>query len=193
MIQDLKENWLVLPKMTWEIWHNFTGALESLNIGTLMACFCPKLKMYELNIFKGVICHDNEEWYKNWTGISLSVKNWHEEFDKFWHKPSKILKLRTLMDRFWPESIMSITEELCLTAVNIDAKFEGKSLVLSKMTRGIWQVLTWALKNFKNLHFNGLLLTKLYNVWAKKKYRGVMFDGTEDWCKTRRKTNLFFS
>ena len=26
----------------------FTRALESLNIGTLMGSFCPKLKMYEL-------------------------------------------------------------------------------------------------------------------------------------------------
>ena len=27
----------------------------------------------------------------------------------------------------------------------------------------------------KNLHFNGLLLTKVYSVWAKKEYRGVTF------------------
>ena len=31
----------------------------------------------------------------------------------------------------------------------------------------------------QNSHFNGLLLTKVYNIWAKK-HRGVMFDGTED-------------
>ena len=35
------------------------------------------------------------------------------------------------------------------------------------------------LKNLKNVHFNGLLLNKVYNVGAKKNYRGVMFDGTE--------------
>ena len=29
-----------------------------------------------------------------------------------------------------------------------------------------------ALKNLKNLYFNGLLLTKVYKVWARKKYRG---------------------
>ena len=37
-------------------------------------------------------------------------------------------------------------------------------LVSSKLT---WGILTWALKNLKNLCFNGLLLTKVYNVWAK--------------------------
>ena len=41
-------------------------------------------------------------------------------------------------------------------------------LVSSKSTWGIWQILTRALKNLKNLHFNGLLLNKVYNVWAKK-------------------------
>ena len=37
----------------------------------------------------------------------------------------------------------------------------------SKLTHGIWQILTWELENLKNVHFNGLLLNKLY-VWAKK-------------------------
>ena len=37
---------------------------------------------------------------------------------------------------------------------------------VSKMTR-IWWILTRALENVKNLQFNGFLLTKVYNVWAK--------------------------
>ena len=41
-------------------------------------------------------------------------------------------------------------------------------LVNSKLTWGIWRSLTRALENLKNLHFNGLPLTKVYNVWAKK-------------------------
>ena len=31
-----------------------------------------------------------------------------------------------------------------------------------------WWILTWTLKNHKNLHFNRILLPKTYNVWAKK-------------------------
>ena len=34
------------------------------------------------------------------------------------------------------------------------------------------------LKNLKNLHFNGLLLTKVYVMFQLKKYREVIFDGT---------------
>ena len=52
-------------------------------------------------------------------------------------------------------------------------------------------MLTQALKNLKNMHFNGLLLTKVYNASARK-YREFMFDGTQDWQKDLKKTDLFF-
>ena len=42
-------------------------------------------------------------------------------------------------------------------------------LVSSKLTWGIWQILIRALENLKNLHFNGLLLTKVNNIWTKKR------------------------
>ena len=43
-------------KMTGEIWYIFTRPLESLKFGTLM-----EQKMYKLKIYRGVMCHDNEE------------------------------------------------------------------------------------------------------------------------------------
>ena len=45
--------------------------------------------------------------------------------------------------------------------------------------------LTWDTK-FKNFHFNGLLLSKVYIVWAKKKYRGIIFHETEEGYKICR-------
>ena len=62
-------------------------------MGTLMGFFCPKLKIFELKIYKGIMCHENEEWCKNWLGIDYSVQNWHEQFDEFWFKYSKISKI----------------------------------------------------------------------------------------------------
>ena len=47
--------------MTGAIWQIFTRALKSLKIKTLMGSFCQKEKMYELKIYRGVICHDSEE------------------------------------------------------------------------------------------------------------------------------------
>ena len=85
-IQHLKENWLVLPKMTWGI-------------------------------------------YEIW--------------------PEHVWKSKTWQSR-------------------MILNFKRNWLVSSKLTGGIWQILIRAPKNLKHLHFNGLLLNKVYNVWAKK-------------------------
>ena len=35
--------------------------LKVSKIGTLIKSFCPKWKIYELQIYSGVVCYDNEE------------------------------------------------------------------------------------------------------------------------------------
>ena len=35
--------------------------LQGLKIGTLMTSFCLKLKMYELNTYRGVMCHNSKK------------------------------------------------------------------------------------------------------------------------------------
>ena len=92
------------------------STFESLKCGTFIGLFYPKWKMYELKVYRGAMCHDNEKWCKIWRGIDFSVQNWHEEF----------------------KSQISV------------------------------------LKNLKNLHFNGLLLNKVYNIWAKKVQRSYV-------------------
>ena len=49
--------------------------------------------------------YDNEEWCQIWNRTDLSFQNWHEEFNKFWHKHSKISKIYNLIDLFWPKYI----------------------------------------------------------------------------------------
>ena len=114
----------MLPNMTWEIEPILTRALESLKIRTL---FDQSWKC--MSFFREVMCHDNEEWCKNWRGIELSFQNWHEEFDQFWSEHSKISNIFTLMDCFWRKYIMfelKNTKELCSMTLKIDAKLEGK-------------------------------------------------------------------
>ena len=77
-------------EMTWGIWQIFTRALDSLKIGTLIGSFNSELKKYELKIYSGVLCHNNEKWCKIWRGIYLSFQNWHEELDEFWPKHLKV-------------------------------------------------------------------------------------------------------
>ena len=64
-------------------------------------------------------------------------------------------------------------------------------LVNSKLTWVIGWILSRALKNFENLHFNELFWP-YYIMFELKKYRGVIFDCTEGWCKIQRKTDLYF-
>ena len=62
--------------------------------------------MYEVKIYRRVICHVNEERCKTGGGIDLPLQKWHEEFDKFWSEYSKISKICTLMGCFWSKYIM---------------------------------------------------------------------------------------
>ena len=45
--------------------------------------------------------------------------------------------------------------------------------------------------SLKTVHFNGLVLTKDI-MFVRKKYRGVIFHETREWCKILRKTDLWF-
>ena len=86
---------------------------------------------------------------------------------------------------------LKFTGELCVIRIRMMQYLKRTWLVNSKLIWGIWRILTQALENLKNLNFNELLLTKVYNVWAKK-YRGVKLDCTENWCKIWRQTDLYF-
>ena len=64
---------------------------------------------------------------------------------------------------------------------------ERNRLVVSRLAKGIWQILTWALESLKNFHFHGLLLHILFEL---KKYRGVISQDIAEWCRIWRKTDL---
>ena len=51
---------------------------------------------------------------------------------------------------------------------------ERNWLVVSKLAKAIWQILTWVLKSLKDFHFNGLLLSKVCIVWAEKVQRSYL-------------------
>ena len=64
-------------------------------------------------------------------------------------------------------------------------------LVSLKLTWGIWPILTQALEISKICSLMGCFSLN-YIMFELKKYRGVMCDGTEDWWKLWRKTDLRF-
>ena len=164
-----KTGWC-FQKFTWGIWEIFTRALESLQIGALMAYFCLKLKMYEFKNCRGVMCNGNDKWWKIWRETDLSVQNWHEEFDKFWPEHSKISKICTLMGFYWTKcTIFELKKSIgkfCLMTLNIDATFQGKLTCAFKNYMG--NLANFHRSNWKcqNRYSHGILLLKVENIWG---------------------------
>ena len=74
---------------------------------------------------------------------------------------------------------LKFIEEVCVMTMKSDGKIEEEFTCQFKIDMRNLTNLIRALENLKNLHCNGLLLNEVYNVWAKKEYRGDMFDSTE--------------
>ena len=107
--------------------------------------------MYELKIYRGVMCHDNEEWSKICRGIDLSVQNWHEEFDEFWAEHGKNMNICILIGYFWPKHIMLELKTVQMSYVwwhwRLVQNLKEDWLVLSRMTLRIWQIFVHRLRN----------------------------------------------
>ena len=168
VIQNLERHRFVVLKLTLGIWQILTWALESLKNFTLMGSFWTKHILFELKKYRGVVFHDTEEWYKIWSGINLSFQNWHEEFDKFWLEHLKVSKIFTLMGSFWTKYILFELK-----------KYRGVISHDIEEWCKIWRKLTCCLENDRNLanfhqstwkcqnwNFDGILLSKVENVWA---------------------------
>ena len=136
-----------------------------------------------------------EDWCTSWRQTDLYFLKWHEEFGKC--SPEHIRKSKN-----WVFSWVFLSKVENVWAWNLQESYLSRKwrmtqnlkrdwLVNWKLTWVIWWILSRALENHKNLNFNELLLTRVYNVWAKT-YRGVIFDCSEDWCKIWRQTDLYF-
>ena len=71
-----------------------------------------------------------------------------------------------------------------------DAKFEEKLICCFEADK-IWWILTWALEILKVCTLIGSFYVK-YTTFDLKKYRRIIFHGTEEWRKIWRKTDLWF-
>ena len=157
-------------------WHEefdefWPGHLKLSKIYTLMRSSWTKYLMFELKRYRRVMLNDTEEWCKIWRGTVLWFGKWHEKFDKFLPEHSKVSKLGLWRDPFiQSRKCMSLkcTEELCIMTMKNGAKFEEELTCRFKIDTIIWWIWTRALECLKNLLFNEVLLTKVYNAWAMK-------------------------
>ena len=188
-MQNLKRNWLVSSKLTWGIWQILTRALE--NLKNLQFNGLLLTKAYNIWAKKSIaeIClmalNIDAKFERKMT---CAFKHVMKYLANFHQSKFRSLKFETLMASFYRKYKMNKLKIYRGFLQNLKRNW----FVSSKLTWGIWQILTRTFKNLKNLHFGGLLFNKVYNVWAKKKYRVVIFDGNEYWCNIWRKTDLCF-
>ena len=167
-MQSLKKNWLVVSNMTWGIWWIFTQPLGS---------FCPKcayslytlfVQRFELQKYRGIIFHDTKQWYKIWINPDLVVSKMAWAIGWTFIRALKCLKNYTLVDSFCPKHIMFQLENfrgVCVMTLKGDAKFKGKlTYGLKNDIRNLVNFHASSRKS-ENLHFDGLLLSKIYKDW----------------------------
>ena len=119
--------------------------------------------------------------------LTCAFKNVMRNLANFHQITFKSLKIGTLMESFYPKRK---TYELKIYKGDMSWQWimiqnlEKNWLVSSKLTWGIWWILTRPLKVSK--------ICTLINYFWQNKYRGLIFDGTEDWYKNWRKADLCF-
>ena len=81
-----------------------------------------------MKIYRGVACHDNEDWCKICGSIYFVVSKLTPQFDKLWLEHSNVSNICTLMGSFWPKSMFELKKyrRVRLMALKTDAKLEGK-------------------------------------------------------------------
>ena len=159
-----------------------------------MGCLWLQKIMFEVIKYRGAMFDGTEDWWKLWRKTDLWFQKWHEKFGTFSPEHSKVSKLGLWWDPLIQSrkgTSLKLTGELCVMTMNNDANSKRDWLTSWKLTWGIWWILPQALENLKTLYFNGLLWPK-YIMFQLEKYREVNFDGTKDWCKIWRKTDLCF-
>ena len=87
----------------------------------------------------------------------------------------EVSKIFILMCSFWAKYILfELKKYRGIIYHETEERYNiwrGRDLLFQNWHVEIRQNLTWALQNLKNFHFNWLLLSKLYILWAKKVQR----------------------
>ena len=126
--------------------------------------------MHRLQTYRGVKSNETEEWWKIWRGIDLSFENWHKEFDEFWLENSKVSKIYTLIDCFWPKYIIFEPKKY-RGGMFHDTRVWCKIWRKTDLWFGKWhkefRKFYLSKQNSKNWDFHWIFLYKVDNVWAE--------------------------
>ena len=118
----------------------------------IWAFFRAKYITFDQKKYRRVIFHDTEESCKIWRKTDWWFQKWHEELGNF-HQNTWKCQNRDFGGILWHWRMMKIWRK-------IDFLFQNWHEELDEM----WPE-----------HFNGLLLIKVYNAWAKKSTEELSF------------------
>ena len=161
-----------------------------------MGSFWEKYILFQLKKNRGVIFHDTKEWCKIWRKTNLWFRKWQENFNKFSLEHLKVSKLGIWWDTF-VESIKfmswKLTEELCVRTMKYDAKREKKlTCCFNTDLKSLNKFWLEHSKVSKTCTLMWPFWPSYIIMFELKKYRGIIFDSIEYWCKIWRKTDLCF-
>ena len=155
-----------------------TQALENLKNLHFNGLLWPKY-MFELSKYRKVMFDGTHDWYKVWRKTDLWFQKCHEEFDKFSPEHLKVSKLGLLWHLFvqsWKYMRLKFTGDLCVMTIKNDTTSDEELTCQFKIDmRNLTNFDRSTQKSKKLLHSNGLLLTKVCNVWAKKVQRSYVW------------------
>ena len=134
-----------------------------------MGSFCPKHILFQLETFRGIMCHDTEGCCKVKVKTDLWVEKWHKEFCSFSCEQLKIQKFALWLDPFGQSIqifVWKSTKELCLMTLKSDAKFQEKLVLGSKSDMKNLVNFNSSSGNSRNFYFDVQLLPIAYKVSA---------------------------
>ena len=132
------------------------------------------------------MCHDNEEWYTNWRGLTCRFKIDMKSFTNFGpsaQTSKKFVFELALCDQSIYFLSYKSTEGLSFIALKRYANFEKNWLVVWKKTREIWQTFPRALKSGE--------IGTLMNPFVQSR-KGMVLKFTEVLCVMTTKNNAKF-
>ena len=171
---------------------NFDQSTQKISkIYTLMDCFWPKYIMFELKKYKRVMFDGTEDWCKFEGKLTCSSKNYMTNLANFYQSTQKSQNWNFQGIFFFPNLENVWGGVMCHTMKN-DAKFEEEFSYKFKIGMRNLLIFDPSTQKISNIcTLMGCFWPK-YIMFELRKYIGVMFDGTGNWCKIWRKIDLCF-
>ena len=151
------------------LWHITPLYFFGSNISTLIGSFCAKYITFDLKKYRRVMKRSTEAWCNIWRKTVLRFEKYREEFGKYLPEHSKVSKLVVSWDPFiqsrkcvslkYTDNLCHNNEKWCRIGRAIDFVFQNWYEKFDKIWSKYSNVSKFAL---------GLLLNKVYNVWAEK-------------------------